>query len=335
MAVADADHLHRLAVTPSWVALAAVAVVASLTAVPLRVQFLPLVASALLLGVPHGALDHVAVARARGHRADCRSLARVALLYTALGGATLAAWTVAPAIAFVGFLLVTWLHWGQGDRYSLVAFTGSSHLASSRQHALAVATRGGLPMLVPLAAAPDQYRLVARACVSVFDPAAITALDPAFTPAGRALAGLLAAALVLAHLALGRHRSRPPHRDWRRDAAETLLLATYFAIVPPILAVGWYFTVWHAGRHVARLVALHPRDRGLPTFAVEATPLTAGALAILAIVAIAAPHPPGDLPALAGTYLVVLSALTVPHIVVVALMDRAEGVSMESVRSRE
>jgi Brp/Blh family beta-carotene 15,15'-monooxygenase len=327
MAVAGADRLRRLVVAPSWLALAAVALLAAVATVPLRLQFLPLVASAVVLGIPHGALDHVAVARASGRPVDRRSLAVVGALYAGLGGATLAAWLVAPVAAFAVFILVTWLHWGQGDRYSLVAFTGGSHLVSRGQHALAVAARGALPMLVPLAVAPDQYRLVARACVSLFDPGAAAALDPAFAPSARAAAGALVAGLVVAHLAVGRRRSPAPHRDWRRDAGETLLLAAYFVVVPPILAVGWYFAVWHAARHVARLVALDPGG-DLRRFAVDAAPLSAVALALLAGVAVAVPHPPGDLAALAGAYLVLLSALTVPHTVVVALMDRAEGVSM-------
>ncbi len=50
-------------------------------------QYAPLVVSAVLLGLPHGAVDHLAVARTRGERPDWRAIARVFALYGVVGGA--------------------------------------------------------------------------------------------------------------------------------------------------------------------------------------------------------------------------------------------------------
>jgi Brp/Blh family beta-carotene 15,15'-monooxygenase len=77
---------------------------------------------------------------------------------------------------------------------------------------------------------------------------------------------------------------------WLVDVAETAILALYFALVPPVLAVGLYFCLWHATRHVARSscsTRRAPRSGGwvggarLVRFARDSAPLTVAALVLL------------------------------------------------------
>jgi hypothetical protein len=58
----------------------------------------------------------------------------------------------------------------------------------------------------------------------------------------------------------------------------------------------------------------------------DAVPLTLGAVAILAALVAVVPNRPGTVPEFAGVYLVLLAALTLPHVVVVSLLDRRQGV---------
>jgi len=105
---------------------------------------------------------------------------------------------------------------------------------------------------------------------------------------------------------------------------------------PPILAVGAYFSAWHALRHVARLLAVDDDavaalDRGstagaLRSFAVDAAPLTAVSLVIVAALAVVVPATPTGLPGLVGLYLVAIAVLTLPHFAIVTAMDREQGV---------
>lgn len=297
---------------------------------PLR--YLPLVASGLLFGLPHGAVDHLAPAWARGETPTRGTLARVGLLYAVLGGAYAAAWFVAPAVSFVFFLLLTLVHWGQGDAYAVVAFGPSpTHLSGRVSRVGALVVRGGLPMIVPLAAFPDVYREVATLVVGAFGSGAASGVDPLFAPAVRlGLAGGLVA-LTLAYLGATAERTRA----WAIDAAEVGLLWAAFALTPPIVAVGTYFTVWHAPRHVARLLAVDEGARpallagnlraALGRFARVAAPLTLGAAAVIAGLWALAPRPPSGVAGVAALYLVGLAALTLPHVVVVGVMDDAEG----------
>ena len=330
------ETLVRVAFLPSWVvsALLALAVGAGL-ALPPTLQYVPLVVSVVLFGLPHGAVDHLAVARARGEAADLRAMGRVVALYAVLGGAYAALWFLAPAFSFALFVAITWFHWGQGDLYALVALAGADHLSTTAQRVATVAVRGGLPMLVPLVAFPEWYRAVALDLVGLFAPGAVSALAWAFRPDVRAALGLGYGLLVLATLVTGYGRATD-RSAWALDAGETVGLVAYFALVPPVLAIGVYFCLWHSLRHVARLllvdddaaVALRDRDLAgaLVRFARDAAPLTAVSLLLVGGLALAVPNPPATVPEWVGLYLVFIAVVTLPHVAVVTLMDRAEDV---------
>jgi len=328
--------LRSLVLAPGWatVFVAVVPFLAGLRLSPVA-QYAPLVASVVVVGLPHGAVDHLAVARTRGRRPDVRAVARVVALYAVVGGAYAVGWFVAPAAAFALFILLTWFHWGQGDLYALVALSGADHLRSLSQRAATVVVRGGLPMLVPLLAFPDWYQRVAETLVGRVAPGAVTALAPAFRADVRLALGVAYGALVVGTLALGYARAgdRGP---WRTDAAETLGLVAYFAVVPPVFAIGLYFCLWHSLRHVGRLLlvddaavrALGDRRPGAAAarFTRDALPLTVVSLALLVGLAAVVPNPPETVPEWVGLYLVFIAVVTLPHVVVVSIMDREQRI---------
>lgn len=328
--------LCRLTLLPGWVVLGVVTVgVAAGLTVPLRAQLLAFAASAVVLGVPHGAVDHFTPTRARGRSASLRSLAVVVLLYAVFGGLYAVGWLLFPVGAFVLFILLTWGHWGQGEVHALAALAGVDHVRTPAQRALAAASRGALPMLVPLVAFPDQYRLVAETLIGLFANPDLGVVAVAFTPRGRAIVAALLAVLVVASLVVGYARSTD-RRGWLLDAGELLGLVAFFGTVPPILAVGLYFTCWHALRHVGRLLALDPAARAaladgryrlaLARFGRDATPLTLLALALLGGGTLLVPRTPSGLTDLVGVYLVLVAVLTLPHVLVVVDLDRVQGV---------
>ncbi|MFB6091191.1 MAG: Brp/Blh family beta-carotene 15,15'-dioxygenase [Halobellus sp.] len=322
-------------VRPAWLAIGAVALLAAVDAatgisgsLPAWIRYAPLAVSLVLFGLPHGAVDHLAPARVVGERPTPRWLALVGLLYLVLGCAYAALWYLAPAASAAFFIGLTWFHWGQGDLYALDAL-GGTHLENRAVRIGTLLVRGGLPMLVPLLRFPDRYRDVVDAWVALFD----TGLDAAwlFAPETRLALGGGFAAVTAATLLVGRLRGGG--KVWRYDAGETVLLWAYFLLVPPLVAVGVYFCVWHSLRHIARLVAVDPgardafTDRGtvsaLRRTGRDAFPLTAVSIALLAGVAVVA-GVDADLETLAALYLVFIAVLTLPHVAVVAWMDWAE-----------
>ena len=329
------QRLRTAGLFPSWVVLLAAAVFVVGVSVPPSLQYLPLIVSVGLLGLPHGAVDHLAVARARGREPDRRAIGRVFALYGVVGGAYAVAWFLAPAGSFLVFILVTWFHWGQGDLYALVGLADADHLRSVPQRVGTVVVRGGLPMLVPLLAFPEWYRRVATDLVGLFAPAAVSTLRWAFRPDVRAALAVGYGLLVVGTLAVGYVRAGE-RRPWLLDAGETVGLIAYFAVVPPVLAIGLYFCLWHSLRHVARLLvvddaavaAIESADTAtaFARFARDAAPLTVVSLALLGGLYLAVPNPPETIPEAVALYLVFIAVVTLPHVVVVTAMDRAQGV---------
>jgi Brp/Blh family beta-carotene 15,15'-monooxygenase len=323
-------------IRPGWVALVVVAAVSLVVGdIPRPYQYAPLVVSVLLLGLPHGAVDHLVIARQRGEPLAVRWLALVGGIYLVFGAAYGIIWVVWPVGAFVFFILLTWFHWGQGELYPLLDLVGASYLRARSQQVLTVIVRGGAPMLVPLIAFPGEYEYVAGTLVGLFDEGAATSLGPLFEPRARlAVAALYGTALLLT---VGLSYLRTAEREpWLVDAGELLLLTAFFLAVPPILAIGVYFCFWHSLRHVVRTVLLHDDSASaldrqqvqMPTwqFARDAAPMTAGALALLGLLYLLVPRTPGGTADLVGLYLVLIAMLTLPHVVVVTWLDREQAV---------
>jgi Brp/Blh family beta-carotene 15,15'-monooxygenase len=278
------------------------------------------------LGLPHGAVDHLCLARAHEKPLTGQTLGAVGLLYLSLGSLYAVAWFLAPVAGFVFFILLTWFHWGQGDLYPLTTnWRGYPHGRVGT--ALTLAVRGGIPMLVPLVFFPDRYQAVATILVGLVEPSSESMLAPAFTPAARLTVAGLIGSLTLASLVWGYWHAGGTH-GWRTDVAETTILWLFFATVPPVLAIGLYFSLWHSVRHIFRVLELDPskadgRSLGayLRQFCYDAAPLSAGALLCFALLFVALPYSSGDVSSIAGTYLVLLAVLTLPHVVVVTWLD--------------
>jgi Brp/Blh family beta-carotene 15,15'-monooxygenase len=106
--------------------------------------------------------------------------------------------------------------------------------------------------------------------------------------------------------------------------------------VPPVLAVGLYFSLWHATRHVARLLLVDDRATdalaggdaagALARFARDAAPLTAVSLLVFVGVAALVPAGVAGPRSLLAVYLVGIAVLTLPHVAIVTWMDRVQGV---------
>lgn len=317
--------LQRRLFSPTTAAFGVVAIVfvaldVAQIRVPPLLQAMPFVLSVLLFGLPHGALDHLVPARIASRITRRRSIAAVVSLYGLLGGVTALLWTLQPVAGFGAFIAVTWFHWGQGDLWLERALGRTD--ASRLDGALSVAVRGALPMLLPLISHPQDYAAVLHAMTALIDPRAAPSADPFVAPQIRAALAALLCALVAVHLIVRRRRGS----DLRVTAWEIAVLISFFVTVPPVLAVGLYFTFWHAVRHIVRLELLEPRGRRdlligrllrpFARFLREALPVTICAIALLLAVALLVHE------LRLATYLLLISALTTPHTAVVFWMDR-------------
>ncbi len=321
----------------SWLALAGAAGAArlrpELTTGPAR--WAPMAVSLVVLGVPHGAVDHH-VADRLAPRPDPAARRRRRGVTAAYAGASLAGvalWQKAPRAAAGAFLAVSAAHWGQGEGWWAREVAGRAPWGTRRGAVAWAAARGALPIFGSALAHPAEAQAVLQALVDRVDPGARV---PPLAGAPRAAAGAALGATV-ALAAVGSVRD---HRGAERpgavvtDLAELAGLALFFAATPATWAVGSYFLAWHAPRHVARLVAARPEqvallDAGhhgpaLLAFHREAAPCTAAALAGTAVLGALGRRGAGG--AVMATALAAIAALTYPHVAVVAWMDRRQGV---------
>lgn len=321
----------RLALRPAWVVCGSLIVLSGLSNVagftpgPI-VRYGPLALSVLLLGLPHGAVDHLVPARL-ADTSLAVSLSLVGLCYLLFGGLYAVLWLLAPVPAALLFVVLTWFHWGQGEVHALTAYVGADHLRSRALRVATLIARGGIPMLVPLLAFPDRYRAVVDAWVGLFGTE--LAAGWLFAADTRLLLGVGFLTITLLTLSAGYRAARATH-GWRVDAFETALLWVFFLTVPPLIAVGVYFCLWHSLRHVLRLAGLKVPSTSSRTlftsFARDATPLTAVSIALLAGFGILVPVTPTTLSGFIALYLVFVAVVTLPHVVVVSWMDHREGV---------
>lgn len=199
-----------------------------------------------------------------------------------------------------------------------------------------VAVRGGIPLLLPLVFHPDVYEKVRRGTIELFAGAPTSAGSWSIGPDLRATiaAAFSLVAVVMAVATWRSASSRAQRRAWIQDQGEVVVLSFFFALGPPVLTIGLYFCLWHALRHIVRLELLDPGGAALLSrgqfvgaarrFAIEAAPITAIALVVLALVYFTLPTPAGSPESQLGPYLVLISALTVPHIAIVTFMDRRQ-----------
>ena len=263
-----------------------------------------------------------APAAARRRWATLREWTRFGVSYLFAVGATLLAWRWARPAATVGFLLLTVWHWGSAD-------ASGTLLPRSRRWAALSLGRGLVVVAAPLTLRPAAE---ARTVVDTLAGNAVTG-DAALAFAWPLLGvGVLLEAVVLSLTALDAVAAgeRDPERSWRRTgrhALETGLLLALFRFLPAVASVGVYFVFFHAWRHVERLAALQPGGaptargglRRLAAFYRQVWPF-----ALAALVALPALHrllaSPASQPGGGGwltAYLILLSALTVPHAAVV------------------
>ncbi|MCZ2860643.1 beta-carotene 15,15'-dioxygenase, Brp/Blh family [Blastococcus sp. VKM Ac-2987] len=275
---------------------------------------LGILAAGVLVGLPHGAVDHLVPDWTAGRPG---TVLRPGVLagYTATALLALGALMAAPAVSLLLLLAVSAVHFGLGE----VAFDAERSGRPRRPGARdlpAVVGLGGLPVAVPLARWPEESDRV----LAALSPELPVLLTPGVRQALVAVVGGALLVLVLGALTSGR-------TGW---AAEAGLLAALFVLVPPAAAFGAYFGGWHAVRHIGRLLALDPRNGAdlaagrlaapLLRYAAAAWAPTGVALAGIALLVLAAQRPDWTAGALA-----VLLGLTVPHMAVVALQDRRAG----------
>jgi Brp/Blh family beta-carotene 15,15'-monooxygenase len=266
---------------------------------------------ALAVGIPHGALDHLVTLP----RSNPTKMAIFIVIYIAI--ALVAIWAILQwnVWGFIAVVAMSATHFGIGDSAFIAEL---NTLSTKKRSQLATwsyaAAAGSIPVVIPL--------------INSRSTEALEKVNPVLIDWHHGFEAeiLIGVTLIstLAILILARERQY-------RDLVDIAALVALVSFAPPLVAFATYFGCWHAIRHTARLTSLLPQSQ---KFYQEGRSAKAFQMAVF----------PG-LPALAGTLIFVLIlaafaresitdqflwltlvtiwALTVPHMLVTARLDRA------------
>ena len=266
---------------------------------------------ALAVGIPHGALDHlVTLPRSAPVR-----MAIFILIYVAIALVAIYAILKWNVWGFIFVVVMSATHFGIGDSAFLSELDSLKNPTGSRIPAWLYAPAAGLlPVMIPL--------------VNSRSSEALTKVNSELVDwhQGYTTEIILAVAAIAALCLLGLLQ-----RKRYRDALDIALLAALASIAPPLVAFAVYFGCWHALRHTARLTSLLPnsesaylRGRGGQAFIAAVIPGLPALFGTIIFIALLAGFSSQDLSdKFLWLTLVTIWALTVPHMVVTAKLDRA------------
>ncbi len=267
---------------------------------------------ALAVGIPHGALDHLVTLP----RANVLRMSVFIVVYVLIAVVAVLAILNWNVYGFIGVVLMSALHFGIGD----TAFVNELDRAKSQAavsrpvQVLYALSAGSIPVVIPL--------------VNEQSTSALSAVNPELIDWhggwDQELLYLVTGVYVIAVLAL------IATQRWRELIDLNLLLILAF-FTPPLVAFAAYFGLWHAMRHTARLtlnlrscqesIAKNQPAKAFRQAVLPGVPALVGTFIVSFGIAIFTPGKLSD--EFLWLSLVVVWALTVPHMMVTAKLDKA------------
>jgi Brp/Blh family beta-carotene 15,15'-monooxygenase len=270
-----------------------------------------LAVTALAVGIPHGALDHLVTLP----KAKPIKMALFIAIYVAIALAAIWAILQWNVWGFIAVVLMSATHFGIGDSAFIAEL---DHLKESSGRHIPVwayaSAAGALPVLIPLVNSRSTEALEKV-------NSNLVEWHYGFTSEIQIVVAAISTIAILTLLSRKRYR----------DVIDLALLAALAAIAPPLVAFAVYFGCWHAMRHTARLTSLLPgsiaayeREKSAAAFGkavIPGLPALFGTMIFVLLLAGFSRENISD--EFLWLTLVTIWALTVPHMIVTAKLDRA------------
>jgi Brp/Blh family beta-carotene 15,15'-monooxygenase len=264
---------------------------------------------ALAIGIPHGALDHLVTLP----KAQPKKMAIFILVYVAVAVVAVIGILQFNTIGFIIVLFMSAIHFGIGDAAFINEIDKRSNAERKLNRWFYIPAAGFTPVFIPL--------------VNSASTQALASVNPALINWHQGYDSQILLAVtsfaVLAIVVMGLTKRY-------REALDLTLLLLLAHLAPPLIAFAVYFGCWHAMRHTARLTLSLPRsienlDQGMLRKAfshavIPGLPALIGTFVVAGFMALSGRDFSDEFFWMA---LVVVWALTVPHMVVTAKLDRA------------
>ena len=264
---------------------------------------------ALAIGIPHGALDHLVTLP----KAQPKKMAVFVAIYVAVAIVAVVAILKFNVVGFIFVLFMSAVHFGIGDAAFINEIDKRSNSNTKLNRWFYIPAAGFTPVFIPLVNSASTEAL------STVNPTLIDWHQGWDSQILVGVTAFTAAAIIV--MIFGKRF---------REALDLLLLLVLALVAPPLIAFAIYFGCWHAMRHTARLTLSLPKsieclNQGLRRQAflsavIPGLPALIGTFVVAAILAISGQKFSDEFFWMA---LVVVWALTVPHMAVTAKLDRA------------
>jgi Brp/Blh family beta-carotene 15,15'-monooxygenase len=264
--------------------------------------------AALAIGIPHGALDHlVTLPKSRP-----LVMAGFISIYVLVAIVAVIAILNFNVIGFIFVLVMSAVHFGIGDAAFVSELDRRRSTSIRLPRAIYAISAGSIPVFIPL--------------VNSASTDALAQVNPALIDWHQGYdQEILTAVITIACISIAQLTVRKRYRE----AVDIGLLLALALLTPPLIAFALYFGCWHAMRHTARLtLSLETSQRAYADGNVRSAflkavipglPALVGTFFIAGVLAIRGQEFTDDFFWMA---LVVVWALTVPHMAVTAKLDR-------------
>ena len=264
---------------------------------------------ALAIGIPHGALDHLVTLP----KAQPKKMALFIIIYVAVAIVAVIGILNFNNVGFIVVLFMSAIHFGIGDAAFINEIDKRTERSKRLNRWFYIPAAGFTPVFIPL--------------VNSASTDALASVNPALINWHQGLDSQILLVITLFTLiAIAVMAFEKRYREVL-DLTVLLLLAH---LAPPLIAFAVYFGCWHAMRHTARLTLSLPRcvenitqgmlRKAFSNAVIPGLPALVGTFVVAGILALSGRDFTDEFFWMA---LVVVWALTVPHMAVTARLDRA------------
>ena len=264
---------------------------------------------ALALGIPHGALDHLVTLP----KAQPKKMALFIIVYVAVAIVAVIGILKFNTVGFIVVLFMSAIHFGIGDAAFINEIDKRSEGTKKLNRWFYIPAAGFTPVFIPL--------------VNSASTEALASVNPALINWHQGLdSQILFTITAFALLAIGVMVFDKRYRE----ALDLIVLLLLAHLAPPLIAFAVYFGCWHAMRHTARLTLSLPRcvenitqgmlRKAFSNAVIPGLPALIGTFVVAGLLALSGRDFTDEFFWMA---LVVVWALTVPHMAVTAKLDRA------------
>jgi len=264
---------------------------------------------ALAIGIPHGALDHLVTLP----KTEPKKMAIFIIVYVAVAIVAVVGILKFNTVGFIFVLFMSAVHFGIGDAAFINEIDKRNDVSRKLNRWFYIPAAGFTPVFIPL--------------VNSASTEALASVNPALINWHGGLdSEILLAISIFTLISIGVMALTKRFRE-SLDLTVLLLLAH---LAPPLIAFAVYFGCWHAMRHTARLTLSLPRSienltqgmlrKAFSNAVIPGLPALIGTFVVAGLLALSGRDFTDEFFWMA---LVVVWALTVPHMAVTAKLDRA------------